>query len=113
MAWDFGKIIAVDELTMRFKGMFKDKLRITYKSERDGFQADVLCDDRYCYQVYMKNDPAPPKYLKQGLSPLHSRTMAFFASLKDKYHHVGMDNLYNAARFCTIIGREMLMLQIS
>ena len=80
--------------------MHKDKFRITYKSEGDGFQADALCDDGYCYQVYMRNDPAPPKYLKQGLSPLHSRTMALFDSLKDKHHHVGMDNLYNSASFC-------------
>ena len=61
MAWDLGKTIAVDEMTMQFKGMYKDKLRITYKSERDGFQADAFCDDECCYQVYMRNNPAPQK----------------------------------------------------
>ena len=100
LAWKCGRAVAVDEMTMRFKGHHKDKLRITYKTEGDGFQADALCDDGYCYQVYMRNDPAPDKYLKQGLSPLHSRTMALFDSLKDEYHHVGMDNLYNSASFC-------------
>ena len=78
---------------MRFKGRHRDKRRITYKAENDGFQADALCDDGYTYQVYLRNDPAPKKYLKQGLSPLHSRTMALFDSLEDDYHHVGMDNL--------------------
>ena len=48
----------------------------------------------------MQNHPTPKKYLKTGLSPLHSRTMALFDSLEDNCHHVGMDNLYNSAAFC-------------
>ena len=48
----------------------------------------------------MRNDPAPKKYLKQGLSPLHSRVMSLFDVVKDKYHHCTMDNLYNSAAFC-------------
>ena len=48
----------------------------------------------------MRNDPAPLKYLEQKLSPLLSRTMALFDSLKDRYHQCGMDNLYNSAGFC-------------
>ena len=48
MAWDLGKTIAVDEMTIRFKGIHKDKLKFIYKSEGDGFQADTLCDDGYC-----------------------------------------------------------------
>ena len=48
----------------------------------------------------MRNDPAPPKYLKQGLSPLHSITMDLFDSVKDEYHHCAMDNLYNSVTFC-------------
>ena len=82
--------------------MYKNKLRIAYKSERDSFEAHALCDDGYCYQVYMrnmKNDPAPPKYLKRGLSHLHLWTMVPFDSLKDNHHHVGMDNLYNSTNF--------------
>ena len=98
--WDFGWSFAVDEMTMRFKGRHKDKRRITYKAEGDGFQADALCEDGYTYQVYLRNERAPMKYLKQGLSPLHSRTMALFDSLKDDFHQVGMDNLYNSAAFC-------------
>ena len=62
--------------------------------------ADALCDDGYCFQLYFRNDPAPRKYLDQGLSPLLARTMALFDSLHDEYHHCGMDNLYNSAAFC-------------
>ena len=87
-------------MTMRFKGHHHDKLRITYKAEGDGFQADSICDDSYCYQVYMRNDPDPKKYLKQGISPLHYRTMDIFDSLKDDNHQFRIDNLYNSADFC-------------
>ena len=48
----------------------------------------------------MRNDPAPNKYLKQGLSPLHSRVMELFDAMKDSYHHCTMDNLYNSTAFC-------------
>ena len=64
MALDLCKTIEVDEMIMLFKGMHQDEFQITYKSKGDGFQADALCDDGYCYQVYMINDPAPKKYLK-------------------------------------------------
>ena len=47
----------------------------------------------------MRNDPAIKNYLKQGLSPLHSRVMELFDALKDSYHHCTMDNLYNSAAF--------------
>ena len=40
------------------------------------------------------------KYLEQGLSPLHSRVMSLFDSLKENHHHCAMDNLYNWAKFC-------------
>ena len=98
-AWDCGEYVSVDEMTMGFQGKHEHKLRITYKQEGDGFQCDALADSGYTYQVYMRNDPPPPKYLKQNLSPLHSRVMFLFDSLKDKYHRVGMDNLYNSASF--------------
>eukprot|EP00536_Pseudo-nitzschia_multiseries_P000427 jgi/Psemu1/970/gm1.970_g len=95
------KDIAVDEMTMGFKGQHIDKHQITHKREGDGFQADALCEDGYCYQMYMRNDPVPKKYLDMlGLSPLHSRTMWLFDSLKDDHHHVGMGNLYNSVMFC-------------
>ena len=99
-AWQLGCSVAVNEMAMPFKGYHRDKIHITYKAEGDGFQADDLCADSYCYKVYMRNDRALKKYLKQGISPLHSWTMALFDSLKDDYHQVGMDNIYNSVSFC-------------
>ena len=61
---------------------------------------NLICDEGFTYQVYMRNYPAPKKYLKQGLSPLHSRFMELFDAVKDSYHHCTMYNLYNSAAFC-------------
>ena len=97
-AWLLGVAIAIDEMTMGFQGRHGDKKRITYKNEGDGFQADALAQEGYCYQFHMRNDPAPRKY--SAYSPLHARVMALFDSLEEKYHHAGFDNLYNSASFC-------------
>ena len=97
--WLLGLCFSIDKMTMRFQVQHKDKRRITYKAEVDGFQADALCDDGFIYQVYMRNDPKTKKYLKQGLSPIHSRVMALFDAVKDSYHHCTMDHLYNSTTF--------------
>ena len=76
--WLLACAFSVDEMTMGFKGHHRDKKRITYKAEGDGFQADALCQDGFTYQIWMRNDRAPAKYLKEGLSPLHSRVMGLF-----------------------------------
>lgn len=99
LIWALGVAFSVDEMTMCFKGHHQDKKRITYKAEGDGFQCDALCQNGFTYQVYIRNDPAPPKYLKLGLSPLHSRVMVLYDLLEDEYHHNAMDNLYNLAAF--------------
>ena len=100
LIWHLGISFAIDEMTIGFQGMHADKKRITYKAEGDGFQADALCDDGYCYQFFFCNDPANAEYVKSGLSPLHSRVMSLFDTLKDMNHVCGMDNLYNSATFC-------------
>ena len=41
-----------DEVTIGCKGRHPDILRITYKKEGDGFQADALADDGYIYAVF-------------------------------------------------------------
>lgn len=99
-AWLLGMALSVDEMTMGFQGRHPDKKRITYKAEGDGFQCDALAQEGYCYQFYMRNDPPPNKYRKQGLSPLHSRVMALFDTVYDLFHHGGFDNLYNSVNFC-------------
>ena len=70
-------------MTIRFQGKHVDKRQITYKNEGDGFQADTLCQDGFTYQIFMRNYPAPLKYIKEGLSQLQSRLMALFDSLRD------------------------------
>ena len=100
MIWLLGVCFSIDEMTIGFQGHHSDKLRITYKAEGDGFQSDALCQEGFCYQIFMRNDPAPKKYMKMGLSPLHSRVMYLFDSLEEKHHQCAMDNLYNSASFC-------------
>jgi hypothetical protein len=95
-----GECASVDEITIGFQGSKKDKRRIAYKAEGDGFQCDALCQKGYCYQHYFRNDPAPKKYVALGLSPLHGRVMWLFDSLLDDHHQIGMDNLYNSAAIC-------------
>ena len=95
-----GCSVDVNKITMHFKGQHHDNLRIMFKAEGDGFQANDHCYDGYCYQLYMRNEPAPKKYLKQGLSPIHSQTMAPFDYLKDDHYQVRMENLYNSSGFC-------------
>ena len=71
-AWLLGRNISLGEMTMQCKGTHRDILQITYKAEGCSFQTDTLCQEGYCYQYYMRNQPAPQKYLNQGYSPLHS-----------------------------------------
>lgn len=99
-AWVPGKHLAADEQTIGFQGKHADKLRVTFKEEGDGFMCDALCDNGYTFAFYFRNQPAPPKYLSMGLSPLHARVLSLFDMLDDKCHHVSMDNLYNSAKFC-------------
>ena len=99
-AWDPGVDFSGDEQTIGFQGAHADKLRINYKAEGDGFQTGALCENGYTFAFYFRNQPAPSKYLKQGLSPLHSRIMGLFDVLRHKYHRVQFDNLYLSAKFC-------------
>jgi hypothetical protein len=100
LAWILGRVFSVDEQTIGFQGNHADKKRITYKAEGDGFQNDALCQDGWTHQVHFRNEPAPVKYIRAGLSPLHSRVVWLFDCVKDKWHACGLDNLYNSAKFC-------------
>ena len=96
---DLGESISIDEQTIGFQGRHGDKLRITYKAEGDGFQCDVICQEGFTYCSYFRNEPPPVQYTSKGISPLHARCLWLFDSLKDKYHHCWMDNLYLSAKF--------------
>jgi hypothetical protein len=98
-AWKLGRDIAADEQTIGFQGNHRDKRRITYKAEGDGFQCDAICQNGFTYTFYFRNQPAPKKYLDQGLSPLHSRIMGMFDQLDTKFHNCWFDNLYLSAKF--------------
>lgn len=76
--WLLALSISINEMTMQFQGQHANKRRITYKNEGDGFQCDALCQEGFTYQIFMRNNPAPKKYLKLGLSLLHSQVMALF-----------------------------------
>jgi len=73
-----GKNLSADEQTIGFQGPHQDKLKIDYKDEGDGFQADSLCSDGYTWIFYFCNQPAPKKYLDQGLSSLHAYVTSMF-----------------------------------
>jgi hypothetical protein len=45
-----GECASVDEMAIGFQGSHKDKRRITYKAEGDGFQCNALYQEGYCYQ---------------------------------------------------------------
>ena len=61
-----------------FKGDHKDKKHLMYKAEGGGFQAYEICQDGFTCHIFMINDPAPPKYTYQYLSPLHTIAMTLF-----------------------------------
>ena len=89
----------MDEQTIGCKGRHPDIIRITFKKEGDGFQCDSLCTDGYTYTFYFRNQPAPKKYLDDGLSPLHARCMIILDQVRKNNLKIGMDNLYISAKF--------------
>jgi len=96
-----GRDLSCDEQTIGFQGNHRDKQRITYKKEGDGFLADCICSDGYTYAFWFRHHK-PCKILIRmtGCSPLHARVLALISQLPDKYYTLGMDNLYNSAKFC-------------
>ena len=90
LIWILGLVFLVDEMAMGFKGRHKYQKQITYKAEGGGFQEGALFQEGFTYQVYMRNDMADSKYLRQGISPLHSRVISLFDSVKDYHHQCAM-----------------------
>jgi hypothetical protein len=97
-AWDFGEFGSCDEQCIGFTGNHKDKQRINYKKEGDGFLADSICKEGYTYSFFFRNQPAPAHYLNQGFSPTHSRVLFLFDTLPCKNHAIGLDNLFMSAK---------------
>ena len=98
-----GRNLSCDEQTVGYQGNHKDKQRITYKREGDGFLADCICSDGYTYAFHFRHQPASQKLIERySCSPLHARVMGLISQLPDKYYTLGMDNLYNSAKFCRL-----------
>jgi len=99
LSWECGVNLGLDEQTVGFQGHHVDKMRITYKTEGDGFQCDALCDDGFTYSIFFRNEPPPLEYVRAGLSPLHARSLWLLDQLRRDYHHVWVDNLCMSAKF--------------
>ena len=98
-----GRNLSIDEQTIGFQGHHKDKQRITYKKEGDGFLADALCSDGYTYAFHFRHQPASEKIMKTyKCSPLHARVLGLISQLPHKYYTLGMDNLYMSAKLCRL-----------
>ena len=93
-----GKNLSCDEQTISFQGRHKDKLRINYKKEGDGFQADTICCDGYTFTFYFRNQPVSNNWTSQGFSPLYARVLDMVSQLPGKCYTLGMDNLYNSVK---------------
>jgi hypothetical protein len=99
-SWDFRQHLSCDEQSIGFKGNYCDKQRVSYKRKGDGFLTDAICDSGYTYSFYFHNVPAPKKHIDRKCSALHACMLFLFDTLKDKYHDVGMDNLYLSLKLC-------------
>ena len=98
-----GRNLSCDEQTVGFQGNHKDKQRITYKKEGDGFLADCICSDGYTYSFHFRHQAASRKITDTfKCSPLHARVLGLISQLPDKYYTLGMDNLYNSTKLCRL-----------
>ena len=93
--------LSCDEQTVGFQGTHKDKQRITYKKEGDGFLADCLCSYGYTYAFHFRHVPGSQR-LTQTCSPLHARVLGLISHLPHKNYTLGMDNLYMSAKLCRL-----------
>jgi hypothetical protein len=90
-----------DEQTIGFKENHKDKQRITYKRESDGFLADCICSDGYTYSFHFRHQEGNQRIMKIfKCSPLRARVLGLISQLPDNYCTLGMDNLYSSANLC-------------
>ena len=98
-----GRHLSCDEQTVAFKGNHKDKQRITYKREGDGFLVDCICSDGYTYCFFFRHQEASGKIMKAfDCSRLNARVLALISQLEDKYYTLGIDNLFHSAKFARL-----------
>ena len=98
-----GRDLSCDEQTIGFQGNHRDKQRITYKKEGDGFLADCICSDGYTFAFHFRHQAASKKIMDSfKCSPLHARVLGLISQLPDIFYTLGMDNLYNSAKLCRL-----------
>ena len=85
--------LIIDEQTIGFQGIRKDKLWIELKDAGDGFQADDVCDRCYTYSFVYRNDDIP--YSKHFLCATSERVIWLLKRINIKWYHMYMNNLYN------------------
>ena len=97
-----GRCISIDYQTIGMQGKNKDKLRITYKKDGDGFQCDDVCADGFTYNFYFRNQPPPSDNTPCDLSALHKRVMSLLNQLKGEIYACKMDNLYMSVKLSKV-----------
>ena len=98
-----GRNLSCDEQMIVFHGNHKDKQRITYKKEGDGFLADCICSDGYTFAFHFRHQPTSQEIIKQlTCSPLDAGVLGLISQLPDKYYTLGLDNLYMSAKLCRL-----------
>ena len=96
-----GRNLSCDEQTVGFQGKHKDKQRITYKKEGDGFLADYICSDGFTFAFHFRHQEASQKLIDHfNCSPIHARVLGLISQLPDTHYTLGMDNLFNSAKLC-------------
>ena len=96
-----GRNLSCDEQTVGFQGKHKDKQRITYKKEGDGFLADCICSDGFTFAFHFRHQEVSQKLMDHfNCSPIHARVLGLISQLPDTHYTLGMDNLFNSAKLC-------------
>ena len=96
--WRPGKNVALDEMTIGFKGRCAMVTRIKYKKEGDGFQCDCICEDGYCYTFWFRCD-VPPRPAPDDVSARDNRCLWLVEQLPGMWYNLWMDNLFTSFKF--------------
>ena len=88
-AWN----LSIDEQTIGFKSIHKDKIRITFKYVGDVFQDNDVCYCDCIYSFIYRNNDIPD--LKHYLCASSERVIWILKYLRIEWNRVYMDNLYN------------------
>lgn len=106
--WRLGKNIALDEMTIGFKGRCALVTRIKYKREGDGFQCDAICESGYCFTFWFRCDK-PPRPVPDNVSARDSRCCWLVERLPGMWYHLWMDNLFTSFKFGKMLAERQCL----